>query len=72
MLKVDSIFAGRYKIISHIGSGGMADVYKAEDLSSHQQVALKVLKNDYSEDPQFIRRFRIEGQAASSLKNDPL
>ena len=36
----------------------------------HQAVALKVLKNDFSEDPQFIRRFRIEGQAASSLKND--
>ncbi len=70
MLKVDSIFAGRYRIISHIGSGGMADVYKAEDLSLHQAVALKVLKNDFSEDPQFIRRFRIEGQAASSLKND--
>ena len=48
MLKVDSIFAGRYRIISHIGSGGMADVYKAEDLSLHQTVALKVLKNDLS------------------------
>ncbi|MBR0086844.1 MAG: PASTA domain-containing protein [Lachnospiraceae bacterium] len=70
MLKIGSIFAGRYKVLEHIGQGGMADVYKAEDMSLNREVALKVLKGDYSDDPAFIKRFKAEGQAAASLNND--
>lgn len=72
MIKTGTVFAGRYKILQHIGSGGMADVYKAEDMSLGRQVALKIMKDDFSEDPTFIRRFKAEGKAAASLHNDNL
>ena len=57
----------RYEIISRIGSGGMADVYKAKDHKLNRFVAVKVLKKEYREDKSFISKFRVEAQSAAGL-----
>ncbi len=59
--------SGRYQIIEPIGGGGMANVYKALDVILDRHVAVKVLQPQFSEDEQFIKRFRREAQAATSL-----
>ena len=69
MIRTDTILAGRYQILELIGSGGMADVYKAADLKLSRPVAVKVLKQHLSEDAAFVKRFQVEGQAAASLNN---
>ncbi|MDX5476256.1 MAG: Stk1 family PASTA domain-containing Ser/Thr kinase [Bacillaceae bacterium] len=58
---------GRYKILEAIGSGGMATVYLAHDMILARDVAVKVLRLDFSNDEEFIRRFRREAQSATSL-----
>lgn len=65
MLKEGVILGERYEIISRIGSGGMADVYKAKDHKLNRMVAVKVLKPEFREDKTFIRKFRTEAQAAA-------
>ena len=60
MLKEGVILGERYEIISRIGSGGMADVYKAKDHKLNRMVAVKVLKPEFREDKTFIRKFRTE------------
>ena len=67
MLKTGMIIAERYEIVSKIGTGGMADVYKAKDHKLNRFVAVKVLKAEFREDKTFIRKFRSEAQAAASL-----
>ncbi|MDR2660969.1 MAG: Stk1 family PASTA domain-containing Ser/Thr kinase [Lactobacillaceae bacterium] len=62
-----TIFANRYSIISSLGEGGMANVYLADDLSNNQQVAVKMLRLDLQENPEFVRRFQREAQNASKL-----
>lgn len=57
----------RYEIISRIGSGGMADVYKAKDHKLNRFVAVKVLKAEFREDKAFISKFRVEAQSAAGL-----
>ncbi|HHY20546.1 MAG TPA: Stk1 family PASTA domain-containing Ser/Thr kinase, partial [Bacilli bacterium] len=59
--------SGRYEVIEIIGGGGMADVFKAKDIILDRIVAVKVLQSQFSKDEQFIRRFRREAQAATSL-----
>lgn len=59
----------RYKILEIIGDGGMAVVYKAEDLILDRIVAVKVLRSEYSTDDDFIRRFRREAESATSLNH---
>src|ERR1700726_3290233 len=59
----------RYKIVSRLGSGGMADVYLAEDEQLGRKVALKLLHRLFSEDPDFVERFRREAQAAAGLQH---
>ncbi|SFQ16847.1 serine/threonine protein kinase [Lachnospiraceae bacterium XBB1006] len=61
--------ADRYEIIEKIGAGGMSDVYKAMDNLLGRNVAIKVLKNEYSEDVNFLTKFRTEAQSAASLEN---
>ncbi|WP_059104665.1 Stk1 family PASTA domain-containing Ser/Thr kinase [Shouchella shacheensis] len=60
---------GRYEVLENIGGGGMANVYLALDVILDRHVAVKVLQPQFSEDDQFIRRFRREAQAATSLTN---
>ena len=67
MLKEGMIVGERYEIISRIGSGGMADVYKAKDHKLNRLVAVKVMKAEFSEDKSFISKFRKEAQAAAGL-----
>ncbi|PWW06217.1 serine/threonine-protein kinase [Paenibacillus cellulosilyticus] len=60
---------GRYEIISRIGGGGMALVYKAHDVLLNRKVAVKVLRQQFVHDEEFIRRFRREAQSAASLSH---
>ena len=57
----------RYKILRMIGGGGMANVYLARDMILDRDVALKILRMDFSNDEEFIRRFHREAQSATSL-----
>ncbi|HET6869959.1 MAG TPA: Stk1 family PASTA domain-containing Ser/Thr kinase [Solirubrobacteraceae bacterium] len=59
----------RYKIVSRLGAGGMADVFLAEDEQLGRKVALKLLYQRFSEDPGFVERFRREAQAAAGLQH---
>ncbi|GAA4914155.1 protein kinase domain-containing protein [Nesterenkonia rhizosphaerae] len=65
----DRVLNGRYRIISLIGRGGMADVYSAQDLSLHRTVAVKMLRPDLARDPMFQTRFRREAQSSASLNH---
>lgn len=59
---------GRYRVQALIGSGGMADVWLAEDLHLPRRVALKVLHEHFARDPEFIERFRREAESAAALQ----
>jgi len=61
--------AGRYEIISRIGGGGMALVYKAHDVLLNRKVAVKVLRQQFVNDEEFISRFRREAQNAAALSH---
>ncbi|GGA33172.1 hypothetical protein GCM10007416_02350 [Kroppenstedtia guangzhouensis] len=60
---------GRYEVISRIGGGGMAVVYKARDVLLNRHVAIKVLNESLSNDAEFVKRFSREAQAAASLSH---
>ncbi|MEK8131954.1 Stk1 family PASTA domain-containing Ser/Thr kinase [Paenibacillus filicis] len=60
---------GRYEILERVGGGGMAIVYKGLDMLLHRHVAVKVLRQQYVHDEEFIQRFRREAQAAASLSH---
>ncbi|MBR1393293.1 MAG: Stk1 family PASTA domain-containing Ser/Thr kinase [Ruminococcus sp.] len=60
---------GRYEITELIGVGGMADVYKATDVMENRTVAVKILKAEYSENEEFLRRFRNESKAIAVLSH---
>jgi eukaryotic-like serine/threonine-protein kinase len=66
---IDTLFDGRYRILKRIGSGGMADVYLAEDEVLGRRVAIKILNERHAGDDQFIERFRREAQSAASLSH---
>jgi eukaryotic-like serine/threonine-protein kinase len=53
-----STIDGRYRVLSRIGAGGMADVYLAQDEQLGREVAVKLLHRRFSEDPAFVERFR--------------
>ncbi|RFU63224.1 Stk1 family PASTA domain-containing Ser/Thr kinase [Peribacillus saganii] len=59
--------SGRYKILDMVGGGGMANVYLAQDMILEREVALKILRMDFSNDEEFIKRFNREAQSATSL-----
>ena len=69
MLIPGSYLINRYEIIMKIGSGGMADVYKAKDHVLNRLVAIKVLKQEYSTDATFVKKFREEAQSAAGLSH---
>jgi len=68
-LDIDSVVDGRYRVVSRLGSGGMADVYCAEDLQLGRRVALKVLYRRFAEDQEFVERFRREASSAAGLQH---
>ena len=59
----------RYELIEQMGKGGMAIVYRARDLMLERQVAVKLLREDYSRDATFQERFRQEAAAAANLSH---
>jgi eukaryotic-like serine/threonine-protein kinase len=69
MLKPGMVISDRYEIIDKVGSGGMADVYKAKDQRLNRFVAIKVLKPEYSSDKSFVNKFRGEAQSAAGLSH---
>ena len=64
------ILSGRYVLGEQIGSGGMAVVYLAWDKELKREVAVKVLRSEYNEDQDFVRRFNLEAQAASKMSHE--
>lgn len=69
MLTEGMYIADRYEIIGKIGTGGMSDVYKAKDHILGRNVAIKVLKQEFSEDVNFVTKFRSEAQSAAGLEH---
>jgi serine/threonine protein kinase len=66
---IGRVFDDRYEVIKKLGSGGMADVFLAQDRLLGRQVALKILSSRYANDEQFIERFRREASSAASLNH---
>ncbi len=67
MIKIGMMIGDRYEILEKIGTGGMSDVYKAKDHKLNRSVAVKVLKQEFGENANFVSKFRIEAQAAAGL-----
>jgi serine/threonine-protein kinase len=66
---IGALFDGRYRILRRIGSGGMADVYLAEDQELGRKVAIKILNDRHAGDEQFVERFRREAKNAAGLSH---
>ena len=66
---IGKIIGNRYEILEEVGNGGMATVYKAKDHVLNRYVAVKVLKDEYTTDSDFIKRFNTEAQSAASLSH---
>ena len=64
-----TILKQRYKILRHIGSGGMAEVYLAEDLLLNRQVAIKILRDQFNDDKTLLNQFKHEAQSAARLSS---
>ncbi len=64
-----SVFNNRYRLNEKIGSGGMSEVFLADDLTLNRPVAVKVLHAEFARDPSYIQRFRYEAQAAANLNH---
>lgn len=69
MIREGSVIGSRYEIVGQIGTGGMADVYKAIDAKLNRYVAIKVLKSEFREDATFANKFQSEAQAAAALSH---
>ena len=67
MIRSGMLIGGRYEVLEKIGTGGMSDVYKAKDEKLNRLVAVKVLKQEFSENRNFVSKFRVEAQAAAGL-----
>ncbi len=69
MIEPETIIDGRYRVISRLGSGGMADVYLAQDQLLGREVAVKVLHHHFAEDQEFVERFKREASSAAALSH---
>ncbi len=67
MIKIGMIIGDRYEVLEKIGTGGMSDVYKAKDHKLNRLVAVKVLKQEFSENENFVSKFRVEAQSTAGL-----
>lgn len=65
----DTLIDGRYKVLTRLGTGGMAEVFCAEDQQLGRKVALKLLHRRFAEDAEFVERFRREASAAAGLQH---
>lgn len=68
-LAENTLVDGRYRVLQRLGSGGMADVYCADDIQLERKVALKVLYRRFAQDAEFVERFRREASAAAGLQH---
>jgi serine/threonine-protein kinase len=68
-LDTETVVDGRYRVLSRVGSGGMAEVYCAQDLQLGRKVALKILYRRFAEDREFVERFRREASSAAGLQH---
>ena len=68
-LDTETVVDGRYRVLHRVGSGGMAEVYCAQDLQLGRKVALKVLYRRFAEDREFVERFRREASSAAGLQH---
>src|SRR5215216_1073164 len=68
-LEPHTVVDGRYRLVCRVGSGGMADVWLAEDAQLGRRVALKLLHRRFAEDQQFVERFRREASHAAGLQH---
>src|SRR6476659_6057708 len=66
---IDQVFDGRYRVVRKLGTGGMANVYLAEDQELGRRVAIKILDDRHASDAQFVERFRREAQNAAGLSH---
>src|SRR6201991_481007 len=66
---INTLFDGRYRILRRLGSGGMANVYLAEDEELGRRVAIKILNDRHASDDQFVERFRREAKNAAGLSH---
>ncbi len=69
MIQLGALINERYTIEEKIGSGGMSIVYKAKDIKLGRTVAIKILRDDYVYDDEFVGKFKVEAQAAASLSH---
>lgn len=67
MIRKGMFISNRYEILEKVGSGGMSDVYKARCHKLNRNVAIKVLKQEFSQDKNFVSKFRVEAQNAAGL-----
>ena len=67
MVKIGMLIADRYEVLEKIGTGGMSVVYRAKDHKLNRFVAIKVLKQEFSDNASFVSKFRVEAQAAAGL-----
>ncbi len=67
MVKIGMVIGDRYEVQEKIGTGGMSDVYKAKDHKLNRLVAVKVLKQEFSENENFVSKFRVEAQSTAGL-----
>ena len=63
------LLGNRYELLECIGSGGMAEVYRAKCHLLNRQVAVKILKSDLMKDDEFVQKFKIEAQASAGLNH---